>query len=170
MKRPENNEFAEFYSGYVSLVPETRIIDVLSGQPGELKALLSSVPEEKGGYTYSDGKWTLKQVLGHIIDGERVFAYRAHRISHGDSTPLAGFDQNTYIENGRSDQRTILDLLGEFDLQRRSNVLLFESLRDADWDRRGTASDAEVTVRALAFIMAGHVRHHLAILRSRYLA
>jgi uncharacterized damage-inducible protein DinB len=170
MKRPENNEFADFYSGYVSLVPETEVIDVLSVQPDALRQLLDGVPEQKGGHTYAEGKWAIKEVLGHIVDAERIFAYRAHRISHGDSTPLAGFDQNTYIENGRSGHRTIADLLDEFEFQRRSNVLMLRSLRDTDWDLRGIASEAEVTVRALAFIMAGHVRHHLDILSSRYLA
>lgn len=169
MKRPEKTEFADFYSGYVSLVPETDVLDVLSAQPSEVRSLLDGVSEERGLFAYTEGKWTIKELIGHLIDGERVFAYRAHRFSHGDATPLSTFDQDSYVANGRSNERTMAKLLDEFDFQRRSNVLLLQSLRESDWDLKGIASGADVTVRALAFIMAGHVRHHLGILRERYL-
>jgi hypothetical protein len=170
MQRPERNEYAEYYEGYVSLVPETDIISVLAVQPEEMRALVGGLTEEKGLYAYADGKWTIKQVLGHLIDGDRVFGYRAHRISHGDQTPLAGFDQDLYVQNGRSNDRSFADLLDEFELLRRSNIRLFKSLGEADWLLSGTASNAGVTVRGLAFMMAGHVRHHSSILSERYLA
>ncbi len=170
MKLPEKTEFADFYSGYVSLVPEADVLSVLDGQPDELRVLMNAISDEKGLFAYAEGKWTIKEVVGHLIDGERVFAYRAHRFSHGDPTPLSGFDQNTYIANGRSNDRLLQDLFDEFGSQRRSNILMLKSLREADWDLRGTASGAEVSVRALAFIMAGHVRHHLKILAERYLS
>lgn len=170
MPRPERNEYAPFYEGYVSSIPEDDIAGVLAGQPSELETVISGLPEEKGTFAYADGKWTIKELLGHIIDGERVFGYRLHRISHGDTTPLAGFDQDIYVTNGRSHQRTFADLLDEFVSLRRANLCLIRSLRNEDWDLAGTASDAQVTVRALAFIMAGHLRHHLRIMRERYLA
>lgn len=168
MRRPEITEYAEYYHGYVSAIPETDVISVLGSQMGELRNELQGLPEEKGTFAYADGKWTIKEVLGHLIDAERVFAYRLHRFSHGDTTPLSSFDQDIYVTNGRSHGRTFADLLEELELQRRSNISLIKSLLEADWDLTGIASDNPVSVRALAFIMAGHVRHHLGILKERY--
>lgn len=170
MRRPERNEYAEYYEGYVSSIPEDDVVSVLAGQAAELEAMIAGLPENKGIFSYADGKWTIKELLGHIIDGERVFGYRLHRFSHGDATPLASFDQDIYVNNGRSNLRTFADLLDEFASVRRGNLSLVRTLREADWDLAGTASDAHVTVRALAFIMAGHVRHHLRIMQERYLA
>jgi hypothetical protein len=169
MRRPETTEYAEYYQGYVSSIPETDVINVLASQMDELRNELQGVPEERGTFAYADGKWTIKEVIGHLIDAERVFAYRLHRFSHGDTTPLSSFDQVIYVTNGRSHNRTFADLLEELDTQRRSNISLVKSLRDDDWNRVGTASENPVSVRALAFIMAGHVRHHLGILKERYL-
>jgi hypothetical protein len=170
MRRPENNEYGEWYAGYVSSITETDVVSVLAEQIDEINDLYGSIDEPKGTYTYAEGKWTIKEILGHIIDGERVFGYRLHRFSHGDPTPLSSFDQDIYVANGRSNQRTFADLIDEFANQRRSNVALARSFRDEDWDLAGIASDNPVTVRALAFIMAGHVRHHSRILKERYLA
>lgn len=170
MRRPERNEYAEYYEGYVSSIPEDDVVSVLAGQAAELEAMIAGLPENKGIFSYADGKWTIKELLGHIIDGERVFGYRLHRFSHGDATPLSSFDQDIYVNNGRSNQRTFAHLLDEFASVRRGNLSLVRTLREADWDLAGTASDAHVTVRALAFIMAGHVRHHLRIMQERYLA
>ncbi|QYO67016.1 DinB family protein [Leptolyngbya sp. 7M] len=170
MRRPEKSEYAEFYTGYIDSVPEADVLSVLREQADELSSVFGNIPEERGNYAYQNGKWTVKQLLGHLIDGERVFGYRLHRFSHGDPTPLAGFDQDVFVTNGRSNVRSIADLLDEFITQRRSNLALIASLSDEDWDLRGTASGAEVTVRALAFIMAGHVRHHLRIINERYLS
>ena len=169
MRRPETTEYAEYYQGYVSAVPETDVISVLGSQTDELRNELQGLPEERGTFAYADGKWTIKELLGHLIDAERVFAYRLHRFSHGDTTPLSNFDQDIYVTNGRAHTRTFADLLEELEMQRRSNISLVTSLRDEDWDRVGIASDNPVSVRALAFIMAGHVRHHLDILKERYL-
>lgn len=169
MQRPERTEYAEFYAGYVSAVPETDIVGVLAAQPDELAAVIGGLPEEKGHYAYADGKWTIKELLGHVVDGERVFGYRAHRISHGDATRLSGFDQDLYVSNGRANLRGMEDIVEEFASVRRANVIMLETLRSNDWNLGGTASDAYVTVRAIAYIMAGHVRHHMAILRDRYL-
>lgn len=170
MRRPERNEYAPFYEGYVSSIPEDDVTGVLEAQSAELEAMIDGLSEEKGMFAYAEGKWTIKELLGHIIDGERVFGYRLHRISHGDTTPLAGFDQDIYVNNGRSHLRTFRDLMDEFTAVRRANLCLIRSLRNEDWDLAGTASDASVTVRALTFIMAGHMRHHLRIMKERYLA
>lgn len=169
MRRPENNEYGEWYAGYVSSITETDVVAVLAEQIEEISELYGSIDESKGTFTYAEGKWTIKELLGHIIDGERVFGYRLHRFSHGDLTPLSSFDQDVYVANGRSNERTFADLIDEFATQRRSNVALARSFREEDWDLAGIASDNPVTVRALAFIMAGHVRHHSRILKERYL-
>lgn len=167
--RPEKNEYAEFYANYVSLVEETDIISVLQNQPEELQKLLAGISVEKENFRYAEGKWSFRELLGHIIDGERVFSYRVLRISRGDQTPLAGFEENFYVANSNFNNRPLAGLLEEFSLLRQSNVLLFKNLTEEAWQRTGTASDATVSVRALAYIMVGHIRHHANILRERYL-
>ncbi|HEX3102052.1 MAG TPA: DinB family protein [Pyrinomonadaceae bacterium] len=170
MKRPETNEFAPYYNNYVSLVEGDNVIPVLDAQSAELRAVFSTVPEEKGTFAYADGKWTIKELLSHLIDGERIFAYRILRISRGDKTPIEGFEQDGYIETSNANNRTFAELLKEFDLQREGNLLMLKNISDEGSQRMGTASDKPVSVRALAYIMAGHVRHHVDILKSRYLA
>ncbi|MBC7900128.1 MAG: DinB family protein [Saprospiraceae bacterium] len=170
MGRPEKNEYGEWYAGYISLVPEEDILNAITLQADEIKDLAASIAENKGSYAYADGKWTVKELLGHINDGERIFAYRALRIARGDRTPLSGFEQDDYIATGRFNERTVSDLADEFVLLRRSNIKLFENLEEEAWHRMGTASDNPISVRAAAYIMTGHVRHHLNILKSRYLA
>ena len=169
MNRPQTNEFDPYYNTYVSLIGDDALA-VLDAQPGELRAVFSSVPEEKGAFAYADGKWTVKEVLSHLIDGERMFAYRILRISRGDVTPIEGFEQEGYIENSNANNRSFGELLEEFDLQRRSNMLMLNNLSDEGTTRMGTASEKAVSVRALAYIMAGHIRHHVNILQERYLA
>jgi hypothetical protein len=142
---------------------------MLTKQPAELRALFSSVGEDRGTFAYDEGKWTLKEVLSHLIDAERIFAYRMLRISRGDETPIEGFEQEGYIENSNANNRSFVELLDEFDLQRRSNMLLINNLSDEATKRLGTASGFPVSVRALVYISAGHVKHHVGILRERYL-
>jgi len=168
--RPEKNEYAEFYETYVSLVEETDIISALENQPKTLRALLAGVSAEKENFRYAEGKWSVKELLGHVIDGERVFSYRALRISRGEQTPLASFEENEYVAGSNFSNSDFADFIEEFSMLRAANVLLFKNLSSQAWRRTGTASDAEVSVRALAFIMVGHVRHHANILRTRYLA
>lgn len=170
MSRPQPNEYAPYYEQYVSLVPEDRIVPVLAAQPAELDAMFANVPEERGTYAYADGKWTIKELLGHLIDGERMFAYRVLRISRGDKTPIEGFEQDGYIENAHANERSFADLLREFRLVREANVMLFDHLKPEAWAWTGTANELEISVRALVWIMAGHIRHHVAILKERYLA
>lgn len=167
MNKPEPNEYAEYYGKYISLV-DGDVMSILAAQPAELSSLFAAVPDEKGTYKYADDKWTLKEVLSHLIDGERFFAYRMLRISRGDKTPIEGFEQDDYIENSNANNRSFAELLNEFDLQRRSNMLFVRNLSDEASQRLGTASGHTVSVRALVYIMAGHVRHHLTILKDRY--
>jgi len=169
MNRPEPSEYAPYYEGYVSLVPETDILTVLRDQNDELRSLVEAMPEERGTYAYAEAKWTVKELLSHLIDGEKIFAYRALRISRGDATPIEGFDQDPYIEHSHANERSFGDLIGEFDLNRRANLVMFGNMRDPDWMRFGTASDNAVSAKAVAWIMAGHVRHHVNILKERYL-
>jgi DinB superfamily len=170
MNRPEKNEYAEFYAGYVALVEETDIIAALQNQPNDLQSLFVGISEEKADYRYAVGKWSIRELLGHVVDGERVFSYRALRISRGDETPLAGFEENFYVANSNFSNIELADTLEEFSLLRQSNVLLFKNLTDEMWGKTGTASDATISVCALAYIMVGHIRHHANILRERYLA
>jgi len=169
MSRPEKNEYAEFYANYVSLVKETDIVSALQNQAGELRELFAGISVEQENFRYATSKWSVKELLGHLTDGERVFSYRALRISRGDQTPLMGFEENDYVANSNFGNSNFADLVEEFSLLRHSNVLLFKNLTEEAWLRTGTASDATVSVRALAFIMVGHVRHHTNILRERYL-
>ncbi len=166
---PDANEYASYYGRYVSLVPEGDIIATLSGQLDSTLKLLRSIDESKAGWRYAPDKWSIKELVGHVTDGERIFAYRALRIARGDRTPLPGFEQDDYVKYGHFDARRLDELAEEFELVRRSNLLMFRHLDAEAWQRRGTASDAEVSVRALAFIIAGHERHHMEILRTRYL-
>jgi hypothetical protein len=169
MNRPQNTEYAAYYENYVSLVKENDIVAVLETQQLEFLEATKEITEEKGAYRYAEGKWSIKELVGHLIDGERIFAYRALRFARADQTPLEGFEQDGYIENARFDTALLENLIAEFSLLRQANILFFKNLVDQDWLRSGLASGAEVTVRALAYIMAGHVRHHLKILHARYL-
>lgn len=169
MYKPEPNEYDPYYDRYISKVGETDIRDAFTAQPGELRSALADLPEEKGTFAYGEGKWTIKEVLSHLIDGERIFAYRMLRISRGDETPIEGFEQDGYIENSNANNRTFAHLLDEFEYSRKANVLMLNNLDAAALARLGTASGLPISVRALANICIGHVRHHLAILEERYL-
>lgn len=168
MTRPEKTEYAEFYAGYVSLVEETDVVSALQTQLTEIEILFAEMASDKADFRYAPGKWSVKELLGHIIDGERIFSYRALRISRSDQTPLPGFDQDIFMENSNFGERTIADLLEEFLYLRQANIIFFRTLNEKAWNHTGTASDAQISVRALAFIMVGHVRHHINILRARY--
>ena len=168
MRRPETHEYDPYYETYTSLV-EGNAIDVLDAQPAELKAIFESVPEEKGHFAYSEGKWSIKELLSHLIDGERMFAYRILRISRGDATPIEGFEQDGYIENSNANNRCFAELIEEFDLQRRSNMLMLKNIPDDRAEWIGIANDKQISVRALCYILAGHFIHHMNIIKTRYL-
>jgi hypothetical protein len=169
MDRPEPNEYAPYYERYISLVPAGDIAATFAAQPDEIRSLITSLPEEKGSYAYADGKWTIKELLSHVIDGERIFSYRALRISRGDTTPIEGFEQDDYIATSNANNRTFADLLDEFTLERQANLRLINNISDEASRSIGTASDNPVSSRAIVYIMAGHVRHHIDILKERYL-
>jgi len=167
--RPEKSEYPVYAEGYVSKVPDGDIVGILRSQLDETLALIKSIPEARGEFRYAEGKWSIKEVIGHVIDGERIFAYRALRFARGDSTPLSGFEQDDYVPNGSFNKRSLSDLADEYEHVRRSTISLFASLEPEAWNRRGSANNNESSVRGIAFIMAGHERHHLEILRTRYL-
>src|SRR5215213_3433038 len=169
MTRPEKGEYAEYYERYISLVEETDIVAVLENQHAELLDFFQKITEEKAHFAYAADKWTIKEVIGHLSDGERIFAYRALRISRADKTPIEGFEQDGYIENSNFNNTPLSELAAELLYLRQANLIFFKSLPDQSWLRTGTASENSVSVRALAYIMAGHIRHHLKILNERYL-
>ena len=168
LSRPEPTEYAPYYEKYVSLIEQPDILLDLENQITEFQNLTSAISEDKGTYAYAEGKWSIKELIGHLIDGERVFAYRAYRFSRHDQTPLAGFEQDDYVANGNFNNAKLADLIAEFTLLRQSNILFFNNLTDEAWLYTGTASEVNVSVRGIAYIMVGHVRHHTNILKERY--
>ena len=166
--RPGAGEHVPYYGKYTSLVPDGSIVDTLRAQGAETAALLASVPAAKEEHRYADGKWSVKEVVGHMADAERVFAYRALRFSRGDKTPLASFDENTYVPAGAFGARTLPSLAEEFRAVREATIRLLDGLDESAMSRVGVAAENPITVRALAWIIAGHERHHVAILRERY--
>ncbi|MDI1242259.1 MAG: DinB family protein [bacterium] len=170
IEKPAVEEFNAYYGGYISQVTEPDLLGVLASQPNEVTAVFGSLDESRGTFAYAEGKWTIKELLSHVIDGERHFAHRVHRISRGDMTPIEGFEQDHYIATSHAHERTFADLVAEFSELRQANLRSLRSLDESDWLQIGTASGFPISVRALGFIMAGHVRHHVNILKDRYLA
>lgn len=169
MIRPNRDEYAPYYEKYTSLVAEGDIVNTLGQQLGTTLALLETIDETRAGARYAPDKWSIKEVVGHLIDAERVFADRALRFARGDQNPQPGFDQDEYVRNGDFDARRLADLAGEFESVRRANLAFFKSLSEEAWSRRGVANDAPVSVRGLAHIIAGHELHHVQVLKTRYL-
>jgi hypothetical protein len=167
--RPEKAEYPTYCEGYVSRVPDGDIVATLGKQLEETLALVGSIPEARGDFRYAEGKWSIKELIGHVIDSERVFAYRALRFGRGDATPLSGFEQDDFVRGADFDKRSLSDLASEYEHVRRATISLFANLDERAWNQRGAANDNEVSVRGLAFIVAGHERHHVEILRTRYL-
>lgn len=167
---PAGDEYFEYYRTYVSKVPGDDVLSALEDSFGDTFELLRSIDEERSLFRYAEGKWSIRELLGHITDSERIFAYRALRIARGDETPLPGFEQDDYIATAEFESRSWNDLTAEFALVRQSNLQMLRGFPEAAWQRFGTASDHPVTVRALVYIIAGHELHHVGILRERYLA
>jgi len=167
INRPEASEFAPFYAGYIGTVPDSGPVKLLEEQIGQLEKL-KSLPEDKANYAYADGKWTVKEVIGHLADGERVFSYRLTRIARGDQTPLAGFDENAWAKTAPHGKRKIADVANEMIAIRRATLALVDSLDESSIANKGVANNNPVTARAICWIMAGHTKHHLDILRERY--
>jgi uncharacterized damage-inducible protein DinB len=166
---PGPDEYASYYQGYVGRVPRGGIVSVLGAQLEATRHLLASIPAARATHAYAPGKWTIAEVLGHVVDTERIFAYRLLRIARGDRTPLPGFDQDEYVPAGAFNDRSLSDLAEEYTAVRNATLRLLRGMPEAAWERRGSASGWPVSVRALAWIIAGHELHHTAILRERYL-
>lgn len=167
--RPDETEYHPEFGKYVTLVPAGDIVTVLGSQIEETLALLRSVTEEGGRYRYAPGKWSVKELVGHLIDSERIFSYRALSFARDDRTALPGYEQDDYIRGGSFDAVPLDELAAEFASVRQATVFLFKHLDEEAWARRGLANDNEVSVRALAHIIAGHELHHRGVLRDKYL-
>jgi uncharacterized damage-inducible protein DinB len=168
--RPDATEYPPYAEKYVNLVVGSDILPILAKQVEETTALLKPVDERRASeFGYAPGKWTLKQVLGHIIDTERIFGYRTVCIARNDPNPLPGFEQDDYVAAGSFNERTLSSLLEEFRSVRQSTIALFQNLPQQAWSRHGNANKYSVTVRGLAFLTAGHALHHVKILREKYL-
>jgi uncharacterized damage-inducible protein DinB len=167
--RPAESEYASYYERYVSQVPETDVVAALDSQTESTLGLLRDLPEELAGHRYEPSKWSVAELLGHIVDSERVFAYRLLTFARGGSTALPGFDQDEFMAGADFSAYTLAELASEYEYVRRATSSLLRHLPGEAWQRTGVASDAEVSVRGLAYIILGHERHHLAILRERYL-
>jgi hypothetical protein len=167
--RPRVGEFDPFYTGYVDLIPSgVDPRNVLRDQLGELPGLMITVSEDGAEHRYSEGKWSIKEVVGHLCDTERIFGYRLLRVVRGDETPLPGFEENKYVPAGRFDARALGDVVSEWEAARHSTLALVESIDPDVLDNRTLANDAPISARALLFIVPGHTQHHLQILRARY--
>lgn len=169
MNRPNESEYAPYYQGYIDQVSESEILPVLRSQMDEMDVLLGQVTAEQETYRYAEGKWSVREIVGHLIDGERVFGYRLFCIARGEKQSLPGFDQDEYMLTATYHQIELEDLLSELRLIRLGNLAMLRTLDEAAWSRIGTANENQISVRALAFIMAGHLRHHMNVLRERYL-
>ena len=168
--RPGADEYAPAFADYVARIgDDENIVTVLTDQLDEVVARLGPMPDSRGDFRYAPGKWTLKEVIGHLCDTERVFAYRALSIARGDTTPLPSFDDQAWVAEMGAGDRTLADMVAEFEVVRRASFTLFRHLPPAAWLRRGMASDHPASVRAMAYVMAGHARHHLEVVEARYL-
>ncbi len=168
IERPKENEYPPFYVGYVARVPETDILEALREQSKELRRVADSVGPDRERFRYAPEKWSLREIFGHLVDAERFFGHRAFCISRSDPNPLPGFDENLYVSRSSYDSRPLAELVKDFTLLREANSRHLENLEAAAWPREGVANGAKITVRGLAYVMTGHVRHHLAVLGERY--
>ncbi|HEX8905336.1 MAG TPA: DinB family protein [Longimicrobiaceae bacterium] len=168
-ERPTSDEHSPYYSKYIDLIPEGDVMDLLERQADELPAFLRGIPADRHDHRYAEGKWSVKEVIGHLSDTERVFAYRALRFARGDRTELPGFDENAYTPAGEFGRRDWESLVEEWLSVRRASLSLLRGLPPEAAARRGPANGQDISVRALAYIMAGHVVHHTRLLRERYL-
>jgi uncharacterized damage-inducible protein DinB len=166
--RPASDEAAPFYHGYIAEVRGENIAEQLTSQLREVEGLFASIDDKAALARYAPGKWSIKEVLGHLSDAERIFSYRLLRISRGDRTPLPGFDENAYVPAGQFDAQPFRSLVDEFRAVRQATLALVQSVPAERWDERGEASGNAISARALAYILVGHVVHHLRVLRERY--
>jgi len=167
--RPTSDEYAPSYATYIDAVSQPDVLASLKAQKQSTAQLLAGLNDAQAAFRYAPGKWTLREVIGHLADSERIFSYRLLRIARGDATPLAGFEENDYVPAGQFERRTLASVAAEFAAVRDASLALLQGLDPEAFARRGTASGKPVTARALAFIIAGHEKHHLGVIRERYL-
>ncbi len=165
---PGPGEYAEWYNGYVAMVAGTDLMSLMEAQPARLIERTGRLGDEQALHRYAEGKWSVKDVVNHMVDAERVFSYRLLRVSRGDARPLQGFDENAFALDARADKRDIASLADEFVAVRQSTLALVCSLRPEVWTRTGTANGAPVSARSLAAVIVGHVEHHMKVLAERY--
>jgi DinB family protein len=166
--RPEPGEYAPYYDRYISLIGGSDILGTLESQRRQMMLLLSGREEGEGDLRYAPDKWSAKEVLGHVCDTERIFAYRALRISRGDQTPIEGFEQDDYVRNGPFGRAPLAEIVEDYIAVRRATLTLLRNLDEMAWMRRGVANKNEITVRALAYVIAGHELHHRRVLEEKY--
>jgi hypothetical protein len=166
-RRPEPSEHASGWN-YIDLVTEANVLAAMERQSHELQDMLANVDESRASYRYAPGKWSIKQVVGHLEDCERVFAYRALSIARGGTTSLPGFDENVWMENSPFESTSLVYRSESFLLVRQATLAMFRDFDDAAWDRKGTANEKPASIRGIAFVIVGHARHHMGILRDRY--
>lgn len=166
---PSSSEYAHYYAGYVANVPKENIIETLNSQMHEFYTFINSIPGDKAFHAYAEGKWTIKQVIGHIIETERVFAYRGLAFSRRDKNPLPPMDEKEYVKFANYNSRTISNLANEYLAVRISTTHLFQNMTKGMISLKGTASGVEFTVRSIPFIIAGHERHHINMIKEKYL-
>lgn len=169
MKRPQSNEYPAYYQHYLDLVSGDNIIKSLGSQIMDIQAVISQIPEEKENFAYAKDKWTIKQVLGHIIDTERVLGYRAMRFARKDQTPLSGFDENKYVANAKFNEQSLYNLAHEFAIVREANLALWKQFGEEEMNQMGNANGIDVSVRAILFMIAGHATHHINVIKTKYL-
>lgn len=165
---PEPTEYSDYHGTYIRYVTAPNVIQMLIKQGQKVFPLIQRLSPSQAGYRYAEGKWSVKEVIGHMIDNERVMAYRALCIARGERQSLPGYDQDDYVEHAGFDDRSLESLSAEYDAQRNANVSLFNSFTDEQTRRTGTANDVTLSVRAVVHIIAGHERHHLNLLREKY--
>lgn len=168
MSRPEPSEHTKEFGRYIALVPGDDPLPALEAQLGTLSAALSGLSPERAGFRYAEGKWSVREIVGHLVDAERILGYRALSVARGETANLPGFDEDQYAANAGHDQVPLHELLEELTLVRRSHLHLFRHLPAAAWTRLGTANGNPLSVRAAAFVLAGHLEHHRGVLRERY--
>ncbi|HET6722696.1 MAG TPA: DinB family protein [Chitinophagaceae bacterium] len=169
MPRPDLSRVPEFFHGYINKVKEDELMSALAKSTSELFMLLKSIPAEKHDYRYADGKWSVKEVVQHMIDGERVFTYRALRFARKDDTPLPGFDENLFAQTAKADKRKWNDLVEEFSALRKASEAMFASFDNEQLEAEGVASESSIYVLGIGYVVAGHVNHHCRIIKERYL-
>lgn len=167
--KPELEKFPDYTRGYIKLIPEGDIVDILSNQLETTHNLLSKVTKGQADYRYEEGKWTLSEVLGHLTDTERIMSYRILRIARGDTSPLLGFDENEFVKEASFSVRTMAELLEDYQNVRRATISLLKGLPQHSLDYRGKANGFDVSVESIAYMIAGHELHHLNIIKERYL-